>query len=327
MNLRILILSAVILLIGCNKSEDKDTAPPPAAALKGVNFLPLSFSGEDITEFFTLAQEAGDIVSWAGDWIQLGDSIQAPAVVVGLSTVYDYTPVIIAQFFNQDSLTLLRPLNDSTKQAYLSAAAWFAARYHPAYLGFGLEINLLAETQPSEFDDFAEFFPAVYDTVKYHSPETKVFTAFQLEKMKGLNGGLFGGVNDTTNAQWVLLERFSDADLIAFTSYPDLIYGAPTEIPTDYYSSVRSHVTSPIAFVELGWHSAASPVGWESSEEEQAEFVDRFFTLTAEANLSFAIWSFIYDPLTFEPFNTMGLRQRTTREPKVAWQHWVNAHW
>jgi len=30
--------------------------------------------------------------------------------------------------------------------------------------------------------------------VKSVSPQTKVFTIFQLEQMKGLNGGLFGGV-------------------------------------------------------------------------------------------------------------------------------------
>ncbi len=327
MSLRIIVLCATLLLIGCSKSEDDNTPPPPATGLKGVNFLPLSYIEPDVTEFFTLAQEAGDIVTWAGDWIQLGNSTGAPAYVADQAAVHGYTPLIIAQFFDQGTHQLLRPLNDSTKQAYLDGAAWFAEEYQPTYLGFGLEINILDTWQPAEFDNFAAFFPAVYDTVKAHSPATKVFTVFQLEQMKGLNGGLFGGVNDTTQTQWSLIERFPDADLIAFSSYPGLVYTSPGGIPSDYYSTIESHVTTSAAFVELGWHSAASPVGWESSEAEQAEFVDRFLALTAGIDPSFVVWSFLYDPPAPEPFNTMGLRSATTREAKAAWQHWVDAHW
>jgi len=65
-------------------------------------------------------------------------------------------------------------------------------------------------------------------------------------------------------------------------------------------------------------------VGWESSEAEQAEFVDKFFQLTTGINKEMLIWSFLYDPDTKEPFSSMGLfRKDGTARP--AWSEWLKA--
>jgi hypothetical protein len=139
---------------------------------------------------------------WAGDWIELSEtSGSAPTVVVELASTYNYIPLIEAQFFNQSTEELLRPLDDSTKQIYKNSAAAFAEKYKLKYLGLGIEVNTLYEKSPADFDAFVQFYSEVYDAVKAKSPTTSVFTVFQLEKMKGLNGGLFGGTNDPTKAQ------------------------------------------------------------------------------------------------------------------------------
>lgn len=142
--------------------------------------------------------------------------------------------------------------------------------------------------------------------------------------MKGLSGGLFGGINDPTKSQWSLLDRFPKSDIIAFTTYPGLIYENPSEIPADYYSEIKSHTVKPIAFTEIGWHSGTGPTGWESSDAEQAGFVTTFFSLTEELNKELVIWSFLYDQDISEPFNSMGLR-RSDGNAKPAWDSWVNA--
>ncbi|NYZ75427.1 hypothetical protein H0O03_04175 [Candidatus Micrarchaeota archaeon] len=297
--------------------------PSVAAArfLKGVSLSPKSFQQADFTEFFQRAKEAGQVVMWAGDWNELAGE-GAPKVVAELSSTYSYAPLVEAQFFTQSTGALLRPLDDATKENYLNSAVAFAGKYAPAYLAFGIEVNVLYEKSPADFDAFVSFFSEVYDAVKAVSPNTKVFTVFQLEKMKGLNGGLFGGVNNASAAEWQLLQRFPKSDLIVFTTYPDLIYKAPSEIPTDYYSEISSRVSKPVAFTEVGWHSAASPVGWESSEAEQAEFVTRFFELANGLDKELVVWSFVYDPATVEPFNSMGLR-KSDGTPRPAWAAWV----
>ena len=93
------------------------------------------------------------------------------------------------------------------------------------------------------------------------------------------------------------------------------------DIPAEHYSEISEYVSKPIAFTEIGWHSADSPTGWESSESEQAEFINKFFELTKDLDMEVVVWSFIYDPDIFEPFNSMGLITQEGHE-KLAWSTW-----
>ena len=320
--LLVMALVATAVVGGCAQSNNPEPGP---ATLKGVSLSPRSFQQADFTDFFQKAKQAGEVVSWAGDWNELSNTQNgSPTVVASLASTYGYIPLIEAQFFTQSSGALLRPLDENTRRSYKDSAVAFAQRYQPKYLALGIEVNILYEKSPSDFDAFVQFYSEVNDAIKAVSPDTKVFTIFQLEKMKGLNGGLFGGTNDSSKAEWSLLDRFPKADIIAFTTYPGLIYGNPAEIPAEYYSEIKSHTSKPLAFTEIGWHSAVSPAGWESSEAEQAEFVAAFFQLTRDLDSELAIWSFMYDPQTFEPFDSMGLRHADgTARP--AWAEWLKA--
>lgn len=338
-----LIVVGGILVSGCGQQREKQpteqqppatgrpTAQPleaeqPNDLLKGVSLSPRSYQPDDFTDFFDKVKQTGEIVVWAGDWIELNDtSGSGPIVTAELASAYNYVPLIEAQFFTQSTGELVRPLDDTTRQMYRDSAAGFAEEYQPRYLGLGIEVNVLYEKSPEDFDEFVRFFSEVHDAVKATSPNTKIFTVFQLERMKGLHGGLFGGTNDPASAQWSLLDRFPKSDLVAFSTYPGLIYATPSEIPVDYYTEIKSHTARAIAFTEIGWHSDASPAGWESSDDEQAKFVVTFFNLTRDLNMEMAIWSFMYDPDTFEPFRSMGLRRRSDGAAKLAWNEWINA--
>jgi hypothetical protein len=319
-----ILLSVMLLQAGCDQKTSTDSNPPPSAnTLTGVSLSPRSFESADFTDFFHKANETGDVVSWAGDWNELAKTTDsAPKIVAELASTYDYVPMIELQFFTQSSGQLLRPLDATNKLSYKNSAVAFAGNHQPRYLGLGIEVNILYEKSPTDFDAFVSFYADVYDAVKAVSPDTEVFTVFQMERMKGLSGGLFGGVNDPNKAQWSLLDRFSKSDIIAFSTYPNLVYKNPEEIPDDYYSEIRAHTSKRIAFTEIGWHSSDSPSGWESSETEQAQFITKFTTLTAMMDMEMAIWSFMYDQNTFEPFNSMGLR-RSDGSPRPAWDEWV----
>ena len=322
-----LIIMAIILISGCAQQEDskKITSDSSTLMLKGVSLSPKSFQSADFTDFFAKAKQAGNVVSWAGDWNELSNTQNGgPVVVASLASTYDYIPIIEAQFFTQSTGALIKPLEETTKQNYKNTAVAFAEKYKPKYLALGIEVNVLYEKSPEDFNDFVSLYNEIYDAVKAKSPNTKVFTIFQLEKLKGLNGGLFGGTNDPNNAQWQLLDRFQRSDIIAFTTYPDIIYKNPSEIPQDYYAEIRLHTTKPIAFTEIGWHSDASPAGWESSNAEQAEFVRIFFNLIRDLNKELVIWSFMYDQNTIEPFKSMGLFNKNG-DVKLAWNAWLSS--
>ena len=315
---RYLIIFLLILLpvTGCAKEAAEETVvKEPAGTLKGVSLSPCSSSAEDFTGFFEEAVEAGDIVMWAGDWNELSTDQGAPKVVTGLASTYGYIPLIEVTIHSSGQL--IRPLNAENLQVYRSRTIAFAEEYQPGYLGLGIEINGLYVKSPTDFEEFVPFYNEVYDAVKEISPDTQVFTVFQLELMKGLTMWEI----EEHEEHWGLINRFK-SDIVAFTTYPGLFYRNPSAIPEDHYTEIQSHTTKPIAFTEIGWHSEASPQGWESSQQEQAEFVETFFRLTRDIDVRIAIWSFLYDPEVIEPFRSMGLRCGDgTARP--AWDRWI----
>ena len=298
------------------------TPHPKANTLRGVSLSPCSYASSDFTYFFTKAKQAGNIVTWSGYWMELSNPKGAPYVVAQIAAANGLKPVIIAQFFTQSTGKLLRPLNDSVKQKYEVGAAAFAKAYKPEYLGFGIEINALHETNPADYASFKAFFAKVVKVVKQVSPDTKVFTVFQLERLRGLRGGLFGGKNDPTINDWVLLGDFPDADLLAFTTYPCIVYNYPSDLPADYYTAeITQHASKPIAYTEAGWFRVGF-AGWESSPEEQARFLALYTEKTSPLNPELLVWSFLYDQAVPQPFTSMGLLGKDD-STSPAWEAWL----
>ncbi len=302
----------LFLLSGCAKPDtavttamNNDVVSEQAfAVLKGVSLSPKSFEQGDFLDFLEKTKQTGDVVMWSGDWDEISNDA-APIIMVKLAPKYGYMPFIEVTPFVQSTGKFIRPLDEETKQKYLNSAIAFAQKYQPQYLGFGIETNMFYLKAPNEFNEFVILYNQVYTAVKEVSPNTQVFTVFQLEIMKGHT--LWSTAKaDQNEAQWFLLDKFN-SDIIAFTTYPSLVYKDPKDIPFEYYKDIQSHTTKPIAFTEVGWQSAASPVGWESSEEEQAEFIEIFFRLSQNLDTKVVIWSFMFDPDAIEPFNSMGL--------------------
>ena len=315
------VLFTLMLFFG--KADQESTTSFEVHFRKGVSFSPQSALA--VAEFWEKAKEVGEAVRGGDDWQKLGNSGTSSRVVAETASGYNLIPLIEVNFFDQNTGELLRPLNAANRAAYQAKAVEFAQKYQPPYFGIGAEIDTFYRKNPKEFDNFVTLFNSAYDAIKEASPHTRVFTTFQLERTMGLRGGIFGGKNDTSKNNWSLLEEFSKADLIAFTTYPGLIYKDPADIPADYYTAIRKYAAKPIAFTEVGWSSSAGISGWESSEAEQKEFVERFFSLTSEIeDIELAVWIHLYPQSTAEPFGEMAL-YRAAGTPKPAWGAWVSA--
>ena len=270
---------------------------------------PKSSSPGDFLEFLQKASAAGKAITWAGKMNELADQKSAAFTLMGLAGMYGFKPIIITQL-PDDKLD-----DEVAKESYKKILADFAGKYKPDYIGLGNEINRMPN---DKFAKHTQFYDEVYDAIKEKSPGTKVFTVFNLEGMKGLNGGLFGGTNDLSATEWFLLENTKKYDVIAFTTYPALIFKEPSDIPEDYYTEIKTKIFKPIAFTEIGWFRSGPP-GWESSEQEQATFIRRFGELTKDVRSEFNIWPFLYDQNVAVPFNTAGLIGNTT----AAWDAWL----
>ena len=296
-----------------NIVKSVDNIGSNSGLLKGVSLSPKSSGANDFTGFLEKTKQTGNMLMWAGDWNQLETTGK---VVVELAPKYGYTPLIETTFHSNGKL--IRPLNNENKEIYKKLTIAFAKKYKPKYLGLGIEVNSVYEKNPKVFEEFVSFYNEVCDSVKVVSSETKIFTVFQLEKMKGLSMWEI----EKSKAHWELIDKFK-SDIIAFTTYPGLFYKDPLKIPKDHYSEIKLHTKKPIAFTEIGWHSKASPKGWESSEKEQAEFIKLFFNLTKELDTKIAIWSFMYDPNSIEPFDSMGLIKKDETK-RLGWSAWVS---
>jgi hypothetical protein len=250
---------------------------------KGVSLSPISFTGNNFANFFIKAKESNSgLISWAGNWEELKNKNSAPYVLISMSKKYKFEPIII---------TNLPDTNEETD--YINTIKTLAEENEIKYLGLGNEIN-------NNYQDYySETFSKVYNEVKKVSPETQMFTIFQLEKMK-------------QNNQWNLISNFEKVDLIAFTTYPRIISQNPSEIPNNYYSEIQQHTNKSIAFTEIGW---------SRKDNQQVEFIQEFSQLTTSINPKFRIWSFLYDQNVQLPFNTMGLLQKN-QETSESFEEW-----
>lgn len=298
--------------------------PDPVGPMRGLSLSPRTYDNDGFLEFFATAAPHVDMIESVTDILEWeGGGGTGTAVVHALAAEYGFEPLSITGVFDVADGTLLRPIDDATFARYVAAARGHAERYRPRFLGLGVEIDTQWRTHPDEFEGFVDLFAAIAAAVHEVSPDTQLLTVFQLERLSGMQGGVFGGVNDPTAAAWELIDRFPDADIIGFTTYPGLVFTDPAAIPDDYYRRLAGHTGGrPIAFTEMGWQAGGDIAEWSGSEQKQAAFLARFPELIDGSDVAFWVWSFLYDPPTVVPFSTMGLIAGDG-VPRPAWQVWT----
>jgi hypothetical protein len=110
-------------------------------SMQGVSLSLKGSQSRDFQEFLVRAGEAGEVLRWSGDWIELEADGSAPMVVTELAGSKGMVPLI--EISPQSEGELIRPLNATNREKYLKSVEDFSATHRPRYLGIGVEMNSL----------------------------------------------------------------------------------------------------------------------------------------------------------------------------------------
>ena len=172
------IIAIAFIALAILGSANKDKA------YKGVSLSPGEFSEEGFIDFLEKTKETGNMVTWAGDWLEISTG-EGPVILTELAKKYKYTPLVAVGHYIQNTGELIRPFDESTRKIYKKSTIDFVTKNKPKFFAMGVEVNVLKNKNPENYAGLVEFYNEMYDAIKEASPKTQVFTAHQLETMKG----------------------------------------------------------------------------------------------------------------------------------------------
>ena len=348
---RTVIIVLLLAALACGGSPaTTPTTSAPAATTSASNpapergfymgvagLIPANFpdsSEKDWLNLYEYLPETGELLgvhtSWTDSEETEGEVPGVVEVAFAFAEQYDFIPLVALGTYRDAAAgeieTTISWTDADQVARFRQAAVRIAEQYQPLVLSLGIEINRYYDHDPDGFAAFVVAYSVIYDAIKAVSPDTLVFTVFQLETLRG--AGYLTGTSQGRQAHWELLDMFGERlDLAVFTTYPYFDYTSPGDVPDDYYAAISEHTDRPIAFSESGWPSAplstAPDSDYGGSEIEQADFVLRLFDLTANLDLGFAVWSFPNDigPAINPAFESVSLRHNDGT-PKPALDIW-----
>ena len=179
------------------------------------------------------------------------------------------------------------------KEAFLAYTTYVLKNYKPDYLALGVEINMLYERSPKQFDAFVEIYDEAYDAGKGHEPQDESVPDVPA-------GGSGGDVWRDTSAALGGDRRVPWTHGCARHQHvpvPARAYAAPRISGQDYYSQLKSHWDGEVLVSETGYASA--PVDGQvnvGTEEDQQAYLARLLDEATKNSFSMVVWFAALDP-------------------------------
>lgn len=338
---------ASILLLACGQTPNEipfPTTNSDAASRSfamGVSSLPAELTEESYGETFRLAASAGEVIliQRTPPWEELLAGAFSEATVITTQR-----ETALAEQYGLDIFVAIDPTDGSRQRnrlaglpddllgagfsdpdihkALIDYARYIAETYRPTYLAFGVEMNGYQQHHPEDFERFVVIYHEAYEVVKEISPETLVFPTFQFEELQGRLP-----FQDPLPPQWHLISRFEPRlDVLAISSYPDIVFPDANEIPESYYAQLSLYTNRPIAIAGMGYSSRASEeISTAQAEEAQAAFLRRTLDNAQQLSMPFVVWFVSQDPsFTGESALDLGNSGLIHQDgsPKPSWLLW-----
>jgi hypothetical protein len=185
------------------------------------------------------------------------------------------------------------------RSAFKNYAVRIAREFQPRYLGLASEINTYMDAHPDDVENYISLYNETYGAIKAESPETQVFVTFQWDDLNNLGMFQEGGAPYKTN--WAQIEAFEpNLDIWAISSYLCFFFDEVSEVPSNYYTSLLTRTTKPIAVAEGGCSSVSLEIQ-SGSPRHQIEYLHTVNEQLGGARLDFWIY-LIYNDLNMEAF-------------------------
>ncbi|TND10281.1 MAG: hypothetical protein FD123_529 [Bacteroidetes bacterium] len=281
------------------------------APLTGFSLSPegFPFTFDSLPQFFTEVTQncPGSVIYGSARWYDSASAAGNVPAVAGLisgstPTPYNYTSMVTLGWATYPSTLYLDPqggannwTNAATRSLYLQTLA-STADQNPAYLFVGNEVNFYIETDSLDYLNWVSFYHEAYDTIKAHSPQTKVGTVFNYEHLSG-NGDNLNPI-PWTAPHWSALTLIDTAkmDVVAVNTYPFLQYLDVNSVPNNYLQPFFDTVgNKPVVITETGWPADDFGLApWGASPAEQSAYVNKLFTMISGQNVEAVNWLFLH---------------------------------
>lgn len=271
---------------------------------------------------------------------------KAARVPPGHQTYLSVTPMN----FNRDSLaayrgttgnmTLPAPWNaysfdhPDVITAFINHCESMISIFHPDYVTYTIEANMLADKAPSSWPSYVAFAGSVYSALKSSHPELPFLTTLQAD---------FFHAAASTQAAYIA-QILPYTDYIAMSSYAFVNYYTPSNLPAGWFSAVAAlDPGKPFAVGETSWTAetlgSPYPVIIPATEQDQADYVLRLLSEAEDLDAVFVNWFFtrdfddfwesdfqyMADAPTFRIWRDTGLYDGVgnTREGLEVWREWL----
>lgn len=162
--------------------------------------------------------------------------------------------------------------------------------FQPDYLAIGIEINLLYDHKPSEWDAFMTLHQETYTALKAKYPDLPIFASV-------LGIALLDGFRDEGNSTQhrLLLDDIMEySDYYAISFYPYLTRYLTTSLPDSMWDNLFSLSAKPIAITETGYPAQAFSVAngtipFDGTPEKQDMYISRLLQEADERDFEFVI--------------------------------------
>ncbi|MBI4613066.1 MAG: hypothetical protein HY720_05600 [Planctomycetes bacterium] len=162
-------------------------------------------------------------------------------------------------------------------RAYTNFCRAIVERFHPDYLAYGIEVNLLAEKNRDAYSRLGTMAREVYRTLKEERPDLPVFLTF----------GHSGAAGEDFSA---IRELLPYSDLVAVSTYPT----REDALSDRWLASVRALAPEkPFAIAETGFIAEDLTILGHTqpgNEAGQAEYVSRLLQRADEQRAEFVVW-------------------------------------
>lgn len=262
----------------------------------------------DYSQFGAFLQEVsntcnGGVVYANGSW---RDTITKSGNIPNLNNVicqlqpspYNYIDMINCAWATYPELYLAvssNPTNNWTnsemKNLFLQMLVNTADSLHPSYFFVGNEVSMYWEQDSLDYLNWVLFYNQAYDSIKLHSPNSKVGTTFNFEHLSG--SGILTGWN---TPHWNAFDVFdtSRLDIIGLTVYPFFNYQHANDVPLNYLDPIFARINNkPVVISETGWPGDSLIGSWYASSSEQVNYVNKIFNIISGKNVEVVNWLFL----------------------------------